>query len=71
LKQLKNKLSKVERTIASLEKEIAEMDVALAEDYDTVTANPDFFKDYQAKKEALDALMEDWESLDEKLNTLV
>ncbi len=71
LKQLKNKLSKVERTIASTEKEVLEMDAALAEDYATVSANPDFFKNYQAKKDALDILMNDWESLDEKLNTFV
>ena len=34
LKQLKNKLSKVERTIADLEKEILNMDAELAEDYE-------------------------------------
>jgi ATP-binding cassette subfamily F protein 3 len=69
LKQLKNKLSKVERTIASTEKEVLEMDAALADDYKTVSENPEFFKSYQAKKDALDALMDDWESLDEQLNT--
>lgn len=69
LKQLKNKLSKVERTIASIEKEVLEMDAALAEDYETVSANPEFFEKYQSKKDSLDTLMEDWESLDERLNS--
>lgn len=69
LKQLKNKLSKVERTIASIEKEVLEMDAALAADYETVSSNPEFFKKYQSKKDSLDTLMEDWESLDERLNS--
>ncbi len=66
LKQLKNKLSKVERTIADLEKEILNMDAELAEDYEKTAADPVFFEKYQAKKEALDVLMEDWALLDEK-----
>lgn len=69
LKQLKNKLSKVERTIASIEKEVLEMDAALAEDYETVSSNSEFFEKYQSKKDSLDTLMEDWESLDERLNS--
>jgi ATP-binding cassette subfamily F protein 3 len=69
VKQLKNKLSKVERTIASIEKEVLEMDAALAEDYETVSSNPEFFEKYQSKKDSLDTLMEDWESLDERLNS--
>ena len=71
LKQLKNKLSKVERSISDLEKEIMNMDAELAEDYEKTSADPAFFKTYQAKKDALDELMEDWAELDEKVGAFV
>jgi ATP-binding cassette subfamily F protein 3 len=66
-KSLKNKLSKVETKIADLEKELAEIDVEMAINYDALVAQPDFFDNYQAKKETLEQLMEDWEALTEKL----
>jgi ATP-binding cassette subfamily F protein 3 len=68
LKQLKNKLSKAERSIADTEKEISEMDAQLAEDYTKTSADPTFFKSYQAKKDALDVLMDSWAELDEKVS---
>tara|TARA_B100000809_G_scaffold3856_1_gene4118 strand:+ start:14971 stop:16884 length:1914 start_codon:yes stop_codon:yes gene_type:complete len=68
LKQLKNKLSKAERSIADTEKEILEMDAQLAEDYTKTSADPAFFKSYQAKKDALDVLMDSWAELDEKVS---
>lgn len=69
LKQLKNKLSKVERTISDTEKEILDMDAQLAEDYEKMTADPEFFKKYQAKKDSLDDLMDSWAELDEKVSS--
>jgi ATP-binding cassette, subfamily F, member 3 len=68
LKQLKNKLSKVERTIATIEKEIIDMDEQLEQDYEATSSNPDFFKNYQERKDTLDALMEDWSDLDDKVS---
>ncbi len=67
LKQLKNKLSKVERTIATIEKEIIDMDEQLEQDYEATSSNPEFFKNYQERKDTLDALMEDWSDLDDKV----
>ena len=69
LKQLKNKLSKVENNIATLEKEILNLDAEIFENTNAVTSNPDFFKEYQAKKDALDELMEEWSELQEKIET--
>ncbi|UJH66342.1 ABC-F family ATP-binding cassette domain-containing protein [Allomuricauda sp. SCSIO 65647] len=66
-KALKNKVSKVEKKIADLEKEIAGMDHELLMDYDNVAANPHFFDDYHEKKGNLDALMLEWENLQEAL----
>ncbi len=66
-KALKNKVSKVEKQIATLEKEIAGMDHELLMDYDNVAANPQFFDDYHEKKGNLDALMQEWEKLQEAL----
>ena len=68
LKQLKNKLSKVERSISDIEKEILVMDAKLAENYEKTSADPEFFKSYQAKKDKLDVFMDDWAELDEKVS---
>ena len=66
-KSLQNKLSKVESQIATLEKEIAEIDVEMAINYEAVIAQPNFFDTYQKKKDTLEALMFDWESIHEEL----
>ena len=66
-KQLKNRLSKVENTIATLEQEIADADVELAENFEKVSADPTFFEKYQAKKDTVEKLMEEWESIQEEL----
>ncbi len=62
-KALKNKLSSVESRIASLEKEIAEIDHKLLMNYDETIAEPGFFDAYQGKKKELEELMERWEEL--------
>ncbi|WP_457617902.1 ABC-F family ATP-binding cassette domain-containing protein [Lutibacter sp.] len=66
-KQLKNRLSKVEKNIAQLEKDILNLDAEIFENSKEVTDNPDFFKNYQAKKQLLDELMEEWSELLEKI----
>ncbi|WP_405205080.1 ABC-F family ATP-binding cassette domain-containing protein [Aquimarina sp. LLG6339-5] len=70
LKSLNNKLSNIESKINKLEKEIKEIDVELAINYDQTIAQPDFFDIYQAKKENLASLMENWETLQEEIDKL-
>ncbi|TCK67261.1 ATP-binding cassette subfamily F protein 3 [Winogradskyella wandonensis] len=70
LKSLNNKLSNIESKINALEKAIKEDDVALATNYDETAANPDFFDAYQSKKKDLDQLMEDWENVQESIDSL-
>ncbi len=66
-KQVTNRLNKVEKTIASLESDILNLDAEIFENSEEVNANPDFFKNYQAKKDLLDELMEEWGELQEKI----
>ncbi|WP_456377600.1 ABC-F family ATP-binding cassette domain-containing protein [Lutibacter sp.] len=66
-KQLANKLSKVEKNIANLESEILNLDAEIFENSEVVNEMPDFFKNYQAKKDLLDELMEEWAELQEKI----
>ena len=66
-RSLKNRLGALENRIQDLEKELAEIDHQLLMNYDQTIAEPDFFDRYQAKKKKLEALMEEWESLSEKL----
>ena len=70
LKSLKNKLSSIEAKINALENEIKTIDVELAINYEEVVSNPKFFDDYQAKKNNLEALMADWETIQEELEQL-
>ncbi len=69
IKKLQNKLSTIETKISNLEKEIKSIDIGLMEasKYEELTAKPDFFKNYQSKKDSLEALMKDWEKLQELL----
>ena len=68
LKKLNNKLSKIETEIADLESEIEKLDLELANNYDEVSARPNFFKNYKAKKAKVDTLMEDWEKVEEQIS---
>ncbi len=70
LKSLKNRLSGVENKISQLEKDIAETDHNLLMDYDTTIAKPNFFDEYQEKKDLLESLMEEWEKLSGELEQL-
>ncbi len=65
-KKLKNKLSKIEAQIDNLEKEISEMDTALAKDYEATSAIPNFFENYKSKKSKVEMLMEEWAEIEEK-----
>ncbi|WP_313111870.1 ABC-F family ATP-binding cassette domain-containing protein [Aequorivita sediminis] len=70
LKSAKNKLSNVESKITSLEKEIAAIDTELLINYEETIAKPHFFDKYQEKKKSLKKLMEEWEVLQETLESL-
>ncbi|MCK8521232.1 ABC-F family ATP-binding cassette domain-containing protein [Aquimarina sp. D1M17] len=70
LKSLNNKLSNIEAKINKLEKEIKEIDVELAINYDKTIAQSNFFDNYQAKKDQLNNLMEDWETLQEEIDIM-
>ena len=67
IKRLKNQLSKIEVQIDTIEKEILEMDTALAEDYEATSAAPNFFENYKTKKNMVETLMEEWSELEEKI----
>ncbi|WP_339666859.1 ribosomal protection-like ABC-F family protein [Maribacter arcticus] len=71
LKSLKNQLSSIESKIGSLEKEIKEIDHNLLVDYDKTIAKSNFFDTYQAKKNKLEKLMQDWEVLTLDIESLV
>lgn len=68
LKSLNNKLSNTESKINSLEKEIKNIDVELATNYDEVVSDPKFFDTYQAKKDQLETLMLEWETIQEEID---
>ena len=67
LRKLKNKRSKIEVQISDLETEITKIDLELAENYDEVSSQPNFFENYKAKKATLESLMTDWELLEEEI----
>jgi ATP-binding cassette subfamily F protein 3 len=64
-KKLQNKLSKIETEISKLENEIINDDAAISENFDKLTSDKDFFKNYQDKKDKVEGLMEEWEKLHE------
>ena len=68
LKKLNNKRSKIETEIADLEVQITEIDQELAQNYEEVSARPNFFEQYKQKKKTLDILMEDWEKLEDTIS---
>ncbi len=68
-KKLKNRFSKVERSIADLESELKKLDDLLAEDYENQTADGTFFEKYQVKKNDLDKLMEELFELDDEISS--
>jgi len=67
LKKRLNKISKIEGQIADLEKEISAIDKDLLDSakYEQLTSDADFFANYQAKKDKVDALLQEWESMQE------
>ena len=71
LKKLKNKLSNIESEVSDFESEIAKIDLELAQNYDEVSARPNFFEKYKAKKAKLDSLMEQWEKVEAEVSNFL
>ena len=69
-KQFQNKLSKIEFEISKLEKEVINDDAEILENFDKVSADKDFFRNYQAKKDRVEVLMEQWGEVQEKIDVL-
>jgi len=63
IKSLNNRLSNAESKINLLEKNIKEIDVELATNYDQAVSQPEFFENYQKMKDDLQELMQKWEAI--------
>jgi ATP-binding cassette subfamily F protein 3 len=63
LRGAQQRISKIEKQIADLEKEIKAIDFDLEVDYEKTISQPNFFDSYQAKKKELETLIEKWEEL--------
>ena len=71
VKKLNNKRSKIETEIADLEAQITEIDLELSQNYEEVSARPNFFEKYKQKKKLLDSLMDDWEKLEDAISNFL
>jgi ATP-binding cassette subfamily F protein 3 len=71
-KQLKTSISKSEKEIERLEKEIKLIDEKLSDpnQYQAVVNDKDVFSKYEQMKKQLDAEMQNWSALQEKINDL-
>ena len=68
MKTLQNKLSKTEALISECEKEIAKMDIELAQKYDELMNDEKFFSKYNKLKKELEKAMEQWEMIQEEID---
>lgn len=62
-REVNKKVKKIENQIAQLEKEIKDIDFDLEVDYERTIREPNFFDIYQAKKDKLKDLIEEWEAI--------
>ncbi|WP_417368677.1 ABC-F family ATP-binding cassette domain-containing protein [Flavobacterium beibuense] len=69
-KTLQNRLNKIEGQIQSLESDIQKDDRRLETDYEKLMADASFFSAYEKKKKDLEGLMEEWETVQEELESL-
>jgi len=67
IKALQNKVSNTESKISKLENEIEKMDLQLAENYEEMSTDPEFFSIYEQKKKKVSDLLSTWENLQEEL----
>ena len=69
-KKAQNHLQKIETAIEQLENEFKGIDLELEINYGETIAKPDFFDQYQAKKEKLESLFVEWEHAQKALDQL-
>ena len=69
-KSLKNKLSKLEAKIATLENKIKGIDLELEINYEKTISEVNFFESYHEKKSELSKNIENWERLVEEIENL-
>ncbi|MFL9839049.1 ABC-F family ATP-binding cassette domain-containing protein [Flavobacterium sp. ST-75] len=69
-KTLQNRLNKIEGQIQSLEVDIQKDDRRLETDYEKLMADASFFAAYEKKKKDLEGLMEEWETVQEEMESL-
>jgi len=69
-KKLQNRLSKIEAEISELEKNIINDDAEIAENFELLQENEQFFSAYKEKKSRVEELMTQWEEVQEKIDTL-
>lgn len=62
-REVNKKVKKIENKIAQLEKEIKDIDFDLEVDYERTIREPNFFDIYQAKKNKLKDLIDEWEAI--------
>ncbi|MGZ3863018.1 MAG: ABC-F family ATP-binding cassette domain-containing protein [Bacteroidia bacterium] len=69
LKQLKSQLAKCEKEIEQLESDIKKLDEQLAdpEKYKELTADKNFFSNYEASKKKLELALKEWEGISAKI----
>ncbi|MCB9425670.1 MAG: ABC-F family ATP-binding cassette domain-containing protein [Flavobacteriales bacterium] len=69
-KSLRNRLSKIESQISTLEGKLAEYNVSLAAGLDEGVNEAEFYKNYEKKQQELDQLMQSWEEVQEELGSM-
>ncbi len=69
-KSLQNKLSNTEARISSLEKELKQKDLEMAQNYKKAIDKPHFLENYKKKKKELESLMKSWEVLQGELESM-
>ena len=67
LRKLRSAVEKIEKEIESTEMVIAEKDELLSSNPELTVSDPNFYSEYEALKQKLDTLMEDWEKATEDL----
>ena len=68
LKSLQNKLSKLEAKISDLEKNIEKADKELAQNYEKLINDSQWFSKYEKQKNELEQAMIDWEKVQEEID---
>jgi ATP-binding cassette subfamily F protein 3 len=70
LRKKRNKIKSLEEKIESLENEISVMDTKLSNAENVNLLDNNFYQDYQQKKDTLNSLMQEWETLSLELDEL-